>query len=525
MNRIEFKFIIIIFLLTWGCKGDDIIEPEIYADLYIASSTVEFTNIEPGESVQISCNVRNLGKRKSPFSILGFYLSTDQTYDATDNCLASFDVECLEPNGSYSESEYVYFSNNLSERDYYILIVVDEEEDVIESNESNNVVNKKIKVAKKYPNLVISEQIVTPDVVVAGDQIKASCKVENIGEKTAESSDIKFYISTDQVYDNNDIYLDYETVYSINSGEYSNEYEYFDIPSNTSGGDYYILFVTDADFDVEESDETDNIAYKEITIEKNYPNLVIEEPILSEDVVVAGEQVRASCRVINSGEEVAGASYIKFYLSNDNIFDNGDIYVDYKAVASINQGEFSDEYEYFNIPDNVAGGSYYLLFVADANSEVLESNENDNVAFKAIRIYCESFFTDTDDDWISRVDFDDIDHYSGSTGYSDYTYYIADSYRGNTYTLSVTVTVNGSYEQHVKAWIDFNADGYFDNYDEDFYLGYVYGTGTLSKQIIIPYGATTGSTRMRIIERYGDIPSPCDQEMYGETEDYTINIH
>ena len=47
---------------------------------------------------------------------------------------------------------------------------------------------------------------------------------------------------------------------------------------------------------------------------------------------------------------------------------------------------------------------------------------------------------------------------------------------------------------------------------------------TLTTGITVPAGATLGSTRMRVIERYSTCPGPCDAMSYGEVEDYTVNV-
>lgn len=43
--------------------------------------------------------------------------------------------------------------------------------------------------------------------------------------------------------------------------------------------------------------------------------------------------------------------------------------------------------------------------------------------------------------------------------------------------------------------------------------------------IIIPLGASTGQTRMRVIKRFSTVPGPCNTAGYGQAEDYTLEIN
>jgi len=139
-------------------------------------------------------------------------------------------------------------------------------------------------------------------------------------------------------------------------------------------------------------------------------------------------------------------------------------------------------------------------------------------------IYCPSTYSDTDDDYISNVDFNTISNSSGSTTYSDFTAISTSVKTSNTYNISVDVTVDGPWYQYARVWIDWNGDCDFDDSGEAFDIGITpnsAGTHTLTTNIIIPGTASLGSTRMRVAERYSQYPEPCDVATYGETEDYS----
>ena len=141
--------------------------------------------------------------------------------------------------------------------------------------------------------------------------------------------------------------------------------------------------------------------------------------------------------------------------------------------------------------------------------------------------YCSTSYSNLTDDFISKVVFNTISNPSGSTTYSDFTAISTNVTQGSTYGISVSVTVNGAWVQHCLVWIDWNQNCSFLDAGESFDLGQTPGTsGTfiLTANITIPATALTGTTRMRVAERYSLNPAPCDIATYGEPEDYTVNI-
>ncbi|GEM_PF-1628833 len=142
--------------------------------------------------------------------------------------------------------------------------------------------------------------------------------------------------------------------------------------------------------------------------------------------------------------------------------------------------------------------------------------------------YCSSGFIDTTDDYISRVQLADMEHSSGSTGFEDFSSIVAHVSAGATYPIQVDITVSGGWDQYCSVWIDWDHDCQFSNNNEKIDLGHIssaQGVHTLSGHIVVPANAMPGNTRMRIIETWQDPPpDACISGIYGETEDYTVNV-
>ena len=114
-----------------------------------------------------------------------------------------------------------------------------------------------------------------------------------------------------------------------------------------------------------------------------------------------------------------------------------------------------------------------------------------------------------------------------ATGIQDFTATdSADLSTGAAYSVTIAMSYCGSYGYSgtLKAWIDFNADGDFDDAGEE--LGSYYGTpSSKTFTFTVPGGATLGSTRMRVMQREGSgAATPCATFSWGDVEDYTINI-
>jgi len=127
------------------------------------------------------------------------------------------------------------------------------------------------------------------------------------------------------------------------------------------------------------------------------------------------------------------------------------------------------------------------------------------------------------DEYISRVQLNEIDNLSACTQYGDYT------------ALSTTMSVGMSYQMVVTngnpvypddqfgAWVDWNQNEVFDDNEACMVSGSP-GVGPYYVTITPPVGAVPGETRLRTRLTYYQTPTPCGSTTYGEVEDYTVNV-
>ncbi len=129
------------------------------------------------------------------------------------------------------------------------------------------------------------------------------------------------------------------------------------------------------------------------------------------------------------------------------------------------------------------------------------------------------------DTYITNVQFGSINNsHNTTTGSPDYTYFntqIATVNQCQTYTLSVSSEVFGG-SSNASAYIDFNADGDFNDPGESFNLGEAGQTSTA--QITIPETSPLTHVRLRIVVNENAAAGACVNDTYGEGEDYQLLI-
>lgn len=142
-------------------------------------------------------------------------------------------------------------------------------------------------------------------------------------------------------------------------------------------------------------------------------------------------------------------------------------------------------------------------------------------------IYCDSYSNISDPDFhISNVKLNTIDNTSTESTYSDFTNISTELVAGQSYIISITTTADSPwYDTSYSVWIDYNADGQFEDSEEKVF-SLVTDSGTIaSGSFTVPMNITSLVTTMRISLNNSETPAgPCDSFIYGEVEDYTIQL-
>ncbi len=139
---------------------------------------------------------------------------------------------------------------------------------------------------------------------------------------------------------------------------------------------------------------------------------------------------------------------------------------------------------------------------------------------KSISEYCFPVGINSNSDYIKNVSFGSFSNSAGGNGYSlnSTPIYLIP---GKNYDISLS-PADGTNRNFWRLWIDFNNDGDFEDSGENL-LALNNKKGTITSSFIIPAYANE-ATRMRIAMRNSKAPSSCDNNYYGEVEDYKVSF-
>ena len=247
--------------------------------------------------------------------------------------------------------------------------------------------------------------------------------------------------------------------------------------------------------------------------------------------------------------EMPGFSYFKIYrgadsvgmaidtVYNDQLPDYG-VYL-YKVTAkytdgsessssnaSVQWGDAQISVNPSEIEETLKPDSSVTRMVTISNIGQLEMNYNISMfipsgAAADTRAYCAA--SGTCDEYISRVQLNEIDNSTGCNNYGNYTNLSTIMSAGSSYQITVT---NGNLnwpQDQCGIWVDWNQDEVFDD-NESVPVNGNPGVGPYTATITPPVGALPGETHLRIRIAYNQTPMPCGAIQYGEVEDYSVNV-
>lgn len=214
----------------------------------------------PSDSnLTINDAVRNIGTVNAGAFNVGFYLSTDNTYQGTDTFLCQRSVSGLAAGANNPASGTATTTCSISTVTpglYYVIGRADSGLAVAETNEGNNT----------WPS---SQIVIGPDLIIslinaskASNTLTIQSAIKNQGTAAAAASEISFYLSTDQTLNTaNDTFVCKRSVTSLAAGASdpasSATTTTCTIPSVPAGG-YYVIGFADSAGVVTEARENNN---------------------------------------------------------------------------------------------------------------------------------------------------------------------------------------------------------------------------------------------------------------------------
>jgi subtilase family serine protease/methionine-rich copper-binding protein CopC len=215
----------------------------------------------------------------------------------------------------------------------------------------------------------------------SGDEISVIATVINQGTDSAGNSTLKFYLSSDNLFNINDTYLGYTIIPILGAGATSNTTTTLTIPSCLASGSYYLIAICDALNQVPETNENNNDLHQTILITNNTTNTSLGEALdnnsltwttggnsdwskVNSNSYYYGDAAQSGD--INNDQYswirtvIDGPGIFSFYwkVSSEFNFDYLEFYIDGALINQIS-GEKPWTQKTYNIPD----GQHTLLWV------------------------------------------------------------------------------------------------------------------------------------------------------------------
>jgi len=90
-------------------------------------------------------------------------------------------------------------------------------------------------------------------------------------------------------------------------------------------------------------------------------------------------KVKGTLLVSNIGCVAAPTSFVRYYLSDDAVFDAGDTLLKQQATGTVKVGKPKKRTLSAQLPSGMSGSGKFIIAVLDANHTVAECDENNNI--------------------------------------------------------------------------------------------------------------------------------------------------
>jgi subtilase family serine protease len=339
-----------------------------------------------GSNVLFSWTVSNQGQA-SAFTdwFDAIFLSDDANLDSSDRNLRSVSTGSFTPlaaSGQYTFNQSVTLPTDLSLGPKFVIVVADNNLRQTELDETNNSLTRSIEItgADLRPTVFNA-----PAEAISGATISFSWTVLNEGLVSALGSwQDAVYISDDDALDGSDLELRRVSHSSASpvaaGGSYNLSTNYFLDADDVKPGSKFLLLRADRANQLSETDESDNVIARPITI--NAPDITVTAATAPASINV-GQSFEVSWTVTNQGQFSTQTTWSDLIvLSRDNKYDQGDTTVFQRFIGSpqtpLGPGG-SYTLTQTVTPQEFVNNAAFLLFVGDGHNQHGEVDETNNV--------------------------------------------------------------------------------------------------------------------------------------------------
>ena len=328
--------------------------PDLVVSILDHSPSDPFIN----DIVTITAEVKNIGDITATTSTL----ELDVEGEAGPT---TFTVPILAPEETFQKQIQVVKSTPGT---YQVTATADLYNDVEESSESNNVGLDEFTVRGHGADLVVDSLTHDPSDPTTLDPITITAVVKNMGDVPAGSSTLEINVQGEAT----------PATYSVPALDPLETYQVQREVNLSTADTYQVVATADLNNDVEESVENNNTKQDEIVVsEPLLPDLIITSLDYAPDMAFTSETVTISVEVMNAGNEPCTTSTLTILVGAAVVPYSFDIPpLDVGTTASVEQEVVFSEV-----------GSYLVTATADAEDDILESDETNNSDTIEILVY------------------------------------------------------------------------------------------------------------------------------------------
>ncbi len=362
---------------------DDPVDTSDPPDLVIASISVDYDTMYPGERFTVSATVRNAGGRRAANARLRYYRSSDATFSSDDEELVSTDDFIGGLEGGETSDETANLDAPDTQGVYYYIARAEPVRN--EEDTDNNYDAVAITVLPPAaPDYVIVSLTSNRYLVDPGKYFRLDATVLNQGEEDArETTTVRFYRSLDPIPSPDDEEVRTDTIRALRDGK--TDYGVRNGPAPEQPGAYYYYACVDA---VSDERITDNNCSDVVTINVRGPDLVVNTVSVdyfsrTHTTVRPDGIFELEVTVRNQGTEDADDSTLRYYTSSDATLSSDDTEVATDRVFSLDPNETSKTYKSDWIRVPYTSGFFYALVCVDS---LEDESDTDNNCFEPIKL-------------------------------------------------------------------------------------------------------------------------------------------
>lgn len=217
----------------------------------------------------------------------------------------------------------------------------------------------------------------------AGKTLVLSVTTWNQGLGSADPSTTRIYLSNDAGVQSSDIQLESaQAVPALAPGTSVAASFSVTLPAPVRIGQHYIIAKSDADDVLFERQEANNTRARLLLIG---PDLAVSS-VTVPATAAPGAAMIATDTVTNQGGDAAAASTLRYYWSMNSTLDASDMLLAGRGIPALEPRTSATGQTTLTIPSALAMGTYYVIAEVDALKAVLEAQETNNTAARAVRV-------------------------------------------------------------------------------------------------------------------------------------------